>query len=91
MDYACLADDTYVNDLIIDFYIQYLYERKLSPVDRERTHIFSTFFYNRLTDNRENESSKDRPAEKRHKRVKGWTRKLNIFEKDFIIIPINEK
>ena len=26
----------------------------------------------------------------RHDRVKRWTRKVNIFEKDFIVIPINE-
>ena len=26
----------------------------------------------------------------RHDRVKRWTRKVNIFEKDFVVIPINE-
>lgn len=30
------------------------------------------------------------PAEKRHLRVKNWTKNVNIFEKDFIVIPINE-
>ena len=29
-------------------------------------------------------------AEKRHLRVKNWTRNINIFEKDFIIVPINK-
>ena len=29
-------------------------------------------------------------AEKRHGRVKRWTKKVNIFEKDFLIVPINE-
>lgn len=31
------------------------------------------------------------PAEKRHMRVKGWTKKVKLFEKDFIIVPINEQ
>lgn len=29
-------------------------------------------------------------AEKRHSRVKTWTKNINLFEKDFIVIPINE-
>lgn len=30
------------------------------------------------------------PAQKRHARVKNWTKNVNLFEKDFIIVPINE-
>lgn len=30
------------------------------------------------------------PAQKRHARVKNWTKNVNLFDKDFIIIPINE-
>lgn len=30
------------------------------------------------------------PGQKRHARVKNWTKNVNLFEKDFIIIPINE-
>ena len=29
-------------------------------------------------------------AEKRYERVRRWTKKVNIFEKDFVIVPINE-
>ena len=29
-------------------------------------------------------------AEKRYDRVRRWTKKVNIFEKDFVIVPINE-
>ena len=30
------------------------------------------------------------PADKRYERVKRWTKKTNIFEKDFVVVPINE-
>ncbi len=30
------------------------------------------------------------PAQRRHLRVKKWTRNINIFEKDFVVIPINK-
>lgn len=30
-------------------------------------------------------------AEKRWKRVASWTKNVNIFEKDFVIVPINEQ
>lgn len=29
-------------------------------------------------------------AQKRYARVKRWTKSVNIFEKDFIVVPINE-
>jgi sentrin-specific protease 7 len=72
----------------------------LSEEDQSRTHVFSSFFYKRLTtrpakalrrSHPVEDDPKLSPAEKRHSRVKGWTKNINIFEKDFIIIPINEQ
>lgn len=48
-DYMCLAQDQFLNDVIIDFYLKYLCHDILSPQQREKTHVFSTFFYKRLT------------------------------------------
>ena len=31
-----------------------------------------------------------RMAQKRHKRVRTWTRNINIFNKDYIFVPVNE-
>lgn len=30
------------------------------------------------------------PAEKRHARVKTWTKNIDLFKKDFVVVPINE-
>ncbi|XP_075233482.1 uncharacterized protein LOC142331448 isoform X2 [Lycorma delicatula] len=98
-DYACLGEDQFLNDVIIDFYLKYLTLNMLSKEDQERTHVLSSFFYKRLTTKptgtrRSYNPLEDDPdataAEKRHSRVKSWTKAVNIFTKDFIIIPINE-
>nr|CAD7392508.1 unnamed protein product [Timema cristinae] len=47
----------------------------------------------RLTTNREASQGPDSllpPPKRRHNRVFKWTKKVNIFEKDFIIIPVNQ-
>lgn len=94
-DYLCLATDQYLNDVIIDFYLQYVHHEMLSEAQRARTHVFSTFFYKRLTTltsrHRNDKDVKLTPAQKRHDRVKTWTKNVNLFEKDYIIIPINEQ
>ncbi|XP_076235982.1 uncharacterized protein LOC143180264 isoform X3 [Calliopsis andreniformis] len=92
-DYLCLGEDQFLNDVIIDFYLKYLTLEVLSEVDQHRTHVFSSYFYKRLTSPhaQAGESSVPlSPAAKRHARVQKWTKNVNIFEKDFIIIPINE-
>ncbi|KAL0121481.1 hypothetical protein PUN28_006770 [Cardiocondyla obscurior] len=92
-DYMCLAEDQFLNDVIIDFYLKYLTLEILSETDQHRTHVFSSYFYKRLTSPHaqagENTASMT-PAAKRHARVQKWTKNVNIFEKDFVIIPINE-
>lgn len=93
-DYVCLGIDQYLNDVIIDFYLKYVHNAILSESQKAKTHIFSTFFYNTLTNTKLLGSSKDvklSPAQKRHERVKNWTKNVNIFEKDFIIVPINQQ
>uniref|UniRef100_W4VR71 Putative sentrin/sumo-specific protease senp7 n=1 Tax=Corethrella appendiculata TaxID=1370023 RepID=W4VR71_9DIPT len=96
-DYMCLAIDQYLNDVIIDFYLNYLRLELLKGEEREKVYIFSTFFYKRLTtmtsrQRAANEKdAKLTAAQKRHARVASWTKKDNIFEKDYIIIPINEQ
>ena len=90
----CLGEDQFLNDVIIDFYLKYLTLEVLSPSDRNRTHVFSSYFYKRLTSptcSTVNSSVPLSAAAKRHSRVQKWTKNVNIFKKDFIVIPINEQ
>ncbi|KAK9879547.1 hypothetical protein WA026_006617 [Henosepilachna vigintioctopunctata] len=97
-DYMCLGSDQFLNDVIIDFYLKFLVHN-LTLEEQERIHVFSTFFYKRLTTKPVKASRKSQPseldpnltpAEKRHARVKTWTKNIDLFKKDYVIVPINE-
>ncbi|XP_017052211.1 ubiquitin-like-specific protease 1C [Drosophila ficusphila] len=90
-DYMCLSRSTYLNDIIIDFYLLWLKNTVIPEAQRDRTHIFSTFFHKRLTTLSRPMNMKQTAAQKRHERVQKWTRSVDIFDKDFIIIPFNDQ
>lgn len=90
-DYMCLSRGSYLNDIIIDFYLRWLKNNVIPEGQRERTHIFSTFFHKRLTTLTRPINAKQSAAQKRHERVQKWTRTVDIFDKDFIIVPFNEQ
>ncbi|XP_044857707.1 sentrin-specific protease 7 isoform X4 [Mauremys mutica] len=92
-DLECLEYGEFLNDVIIDFYLKYLLLEKAPKELAERSHIFSSFFYKCLT--RTGKNSEEDPklsvAQRRHKRVRTWTRHINIFNKDYIFVPVNEE
>jgi Ulp1 family protease len=47
-DFACLAPGVWLNDCLIDFFLDHLYNEVLSSEARERSHIFSALFYTTL-------------------------------------------
>ncbi|XP_037542504.1 sentrin-specific protease 7 [Nematolebias whitei] len=92
-DLQCLDSGQYLNDVIIDFYLKYLIQNASAAI-AERCHIFSSFFYKQLTrrDNAsEGSNSEFCQRQRRHQRVKTWTRHVEIFEKDFLFVPVNQE
>ncbi|XP_037699812.1 sentrin-specific protease 6 isoform X6 [Choloepus didactylus] len=92
-DLHCLNEGEFLNDVIIDFYLKYLVLEKLKKEEADRIHIFSSFFYKRLNQRERrnlHETTNLSIQQKRHGRVKTWTRHVDIFEKDFIFVPLNE-
>lgn len=87
-DYESLATNKFLTDAILDFYLQYLHMEMIEPVQRASTHVFSVNFYRTLSTCPGN--GEFRSAAARHNRVDRWTKDVNIFQKDFIIVPINE-
>ncbi|KAL7059101.1 hypothetical protein AAHC03_013919 [Spirometra sp. Aus1] len=99
-DVACLAPGSFLNDTIINFYLKYLFFEQLSAFQRQATHLFNCFFYSRLSSTPApsasvpncppDNSSPDQLSMARHSNVAKWTRRVDLFSKDYIIIPINE-
>ncbi|CAH8821833.1 unnamed protein product [Trichobilharzia szidati] len=91
-DISCLSPGGLLNDSIINFYLKYLYFEKLTKYQRHVTHLFNVFFYTRLTcDYPSSTTNREEVIRARHAGVARWTRRDDVFSKDFIIIPINEK
>ncbi|NXF94831.1 SENP7 protease, partial [Eubucco bourcierii] len=92
-DLECLEYGEFLNDVIIDFYMKYLLLEKAPKHLADRTHIFSSFFYKCLTRTEKNSEGdlKVSVAQRRHRRVRTWTRHINIFNKDYIFVPVNEE
>ncbi|CAL4894156.1 unnamed protein product [Urochloa decumbens] len=82
-----LLPETFLNDTLIDFYIKHLSTR-IESTKKHRYHFFNSFFFRKLADL---DKDQGRAPEGRAAflRVRKWTRKINVFEKDFLFIPVN--
>ncbi|KAM7375608.1 hypothetical protein PAMA_014625 [Pampus argenteus] len=93
-DLSCLNSGEFLNDVIIDFYLKFLFLEGVSGAVAERSHVFSSFFYKQLS-RRRAASEDDAPSVPdrhiRHQRVKTWTRHVDIFTKDFLFVPVNQE
>lgn len=95
-DLECLKPEEFLNDSILDFYLKYIHHELMSPALRDKTHLFNSFFYKALTQPAKKEPKKDptakklNPSERMHQQVKKWSKSIDLFSKDYIIVPINE-
>ncbi|KAK5058794.1 hypothetical protein LTR84_011058 [Exophiala bonariae] len=80
-----LGEDEFLNDNLISFFMQYLetFMEQHNPELHKRTHFFNTYFFERLTQNAKARSI-DFAA------VSRWTKAINIFNRDFVVVPVNE-
>ena len=86
-DLERLDEGEFLNDNLIGFYLRYLEQRleEERPELAKRVYFFNTFFFATLTN-----------AHKGRKRfnyegVQKWTRSVDLFTYDYIIVPINEQ
>ncbi|KAJ7625377.1 hypothetical protein DFH06DRAFT_1229348 [Mycena polygramma] len=82
-DVTRLAPGEFLNDTLIEFGLK-LWLQDLERKDPElvkQIHVFSSFFYKKL--------NKKNPMEG-YESVRKWTSKFDLFDKKYIIVPINE-
>lgn len=75
-----LEPDQLLNDNIIEFYLKYLH-REVITRDKDKFHFFNTFFWAKL---------RSTAANGEKKQVLSWTRNVNLFDKKFIFVPVND-
>lgn len=77
-----LGPAQYLNDSLIDFKIRYL-DMQEFPARRDTWYAYSTFFYSRL-------ASRLNQFNQSYKTVERWTKNVDIFAKELLVVPINE-
>ncbi|GFS34304.1 cysteine proteinases superfamily protein [Actinidia rufa] len=63
-------------------------KNKIKPEEKHRFHFFNSFFFRKLAD-LDKDPSRACKGRAAFQRVRKWTRKVNLFEKDYIFIPVN--
>ncbi|KAI3324991.1 hypothetical protein HD806DRAFT_533588 [Xylariaceae sp. AK1471] len=84
-DIQRLDEGQFLNDNIIIFYLRVL-QQKLEaekPDLAQRIYFHNTFFYDKLKPTKSGQGIN-------YDSVKAWTSKVDLFSKDYIIVPINE-
>ncbi|KAJ2505176.1 SUMO1 sentrin specific peptidase 1 [Coemansia sp. RSA 2052] len=75
-DVDTLGDGKWLNDEVINFYMQLIMSRSEKNPKLPRVHAFNTFFYSTLRD-------------QGYARVKRWTRRIKLFEMDLVVVPVH--
>lgn len=84
-DIERLNEGQFLNDNIIIFYLRYL-QHKLEtelPDQAQRIYFQNTFFFDKLKPTKTG-------GPINYDSVKSWTSKVDLFTKDYIVVPINE-
>ncbi|KAI1733706.1 hypothetical protein F4680DRAFT_440691 [Xylaria scruposa] len=84
-DIQRLDEGQFLNDNIIIFYLRYL-QKNLEDTNKDlarRIFFQNTFFYDKLKPTKTGQGIS-------YDSVKTWTSRVDLFSKDFIIVPINE-
>ena len=71
-----LEEDNKIDDNTIDFFILNSIDSFLDEDKRDNVHVFNSCFYSKLSQNFN------------PKTTRNWTKSVNIFEKDFVVLPV---
>ncbi|XVF02447.1 hypothetical protein REPUB_Repub04eG0175900 [Reevesia pubescens] len=88
-DIDSLAPETFLTSQIMNFYIRFL-QQQASPTNRAICdyHFFNTYFYQKL---KEAVSYKGSDKDALFVKFRRWWKGVNIFQKAYVLIPINEE
>nr|GAT60133.1 predicted protein [Mycena chlorophos] len=81
-DMVRLKPNEFLNDTLIEFGLKFWLQQleKSDPELVKQIHVFSSFFYKKL----------NKRGQMQYNSVAKWTAKFDLFEKKYLIVPINE-
>ncbi len=81
-----LDEDEFLNDNLIGFFLRYLeyHLEQTHPELAEKVYFYNSYFFERLT-----HTSKGKKGIN-YESVQKWTRNIDIFNHDFVVVPVNE-
>ncbi|KAL4939272.1 hypothetical protein BDV06DRAFT_38903 [Aspergillus oleicola] len=84
VDLERLAPHEFLNDNIIGFYIRFLEDhlQRCNAEAAKRVYFFNSYFFDTLTNSRRRTIN--------YEGVEKWTRNVDLFSYDYIVVPINE-
>ncbi|GAA6059135.1 hypothetical protein JCM10212_003882 [Sporobolomyces blumeae] len=93
-----LNEDEFLNDTLIEFglkkAIHKVKESDARKQEQDRiapaVHVFNSFFYKKLSTTKRHMTAEEKAKADPYYLVQKWTKKINLFDKKYIIVPINE-
>ncbi|KAJ2468656.1 hypothetical protein GGI02_003639, partial [Coemansia sp. RSA 2322] len=93
-DICRLFAGEFLNDTIIEFYLRYIGEslRAANAGLYEKCFFFNTFFFKKLSQRSRAIASSGNtdPMDAVYGQLKKWTASVELFDKDYVFVPINE-
>jgi len=94
-DLATLGPVEMLNDTIVDFYMNWILHDFIPKEQRDKIYIFNSFFYTKLSKGlgpglKLQPKARSKKISENFTMLKNWTKHVNIFSKDYIVVPINE-
>jgi len=93
-DFKFLEPGVYLNDILILFYLRFLQYHVIPKSLEEKIHVFDPQFFTKLQESPKAAKFGTTAPEDRYsvsygyKCVKRWTKKMDLFQKDYTLVPI---
>ncbi|KAM7283430.1 sentrin-specific protease 1-like [Ixodes scapularis] len=75
-DMSTLAEYQWLNDEVVNFYMNLLVERTKQNSDLPKLYAFNTFFFTKM-------------AAEGHSAVRRWTKEVDLFSYDIVLVPLH--
>ncbi|VDO03022.1 unnamed protein product [Rodentolepis nana] len=77
-DITTLTGNTWLNDIVVNFYLQLISHRSRQCPEMLKVHAFNSFFYPQFV-------SAD------YSGVRRWTKSVDLFSQDLVLIPVHDR